>query len=70
MLPIVLLYYIGPETQRQMLVLQKKRLKLPTSIPLHFAAMRQMAAEGQYDKMLTAMEMQMKQECVIESSTH
>jgi len=39
---------------------------LPTSIPLHFVAVGQMAAEGQSDKMASDMEAHMKQRCVIE----
>ena len=38
------------------------RLNLPTNIPLHFVAVKQMATEGQNDKM----EVRMKQRCVTE----
>ena len=42
------------------------RLNLPNSIPLHFVAMWQTAAEGQSDKMASNMEVQMKQRCETE----
>ena len=36
------------------------------NIPLHFIAVRQMAAEGQSDKLASDMEGHMEQRCVIE----
>ena len=39
------------------------RLNLPTSIPLHFVVILQMAAEGQSDTMASDMEVHMKQRC-------
>ena len=39
-----------------MLVIRLRRLNLPTNIPLHFVAVRQMAAEGQFDIMVSDME--------------
>ena len=41
-------------------------LNLPTNIPLHFVAVRQMAAEGQSDTMASDMEVRMKERCVLE----
>jgi len=41
-------------------------LNLPINIPLRFAAVRQMAAEGQSDRMVSDMEMQMKQRTATE----
>jgi len=41
-------------------------MNLPTSIPLHFVAVRQMTAEGWSDKMAAGMEMTMKQRSDIE----
>jgi hypothetical protein len=41
-------------------------LNLPVNIPLHFVTGRQMAAEGQSDKMASDMEVHMKQSCVTE----
>ena len=49
-----------------MLVVCQQRLNLPTNIPLHFVAVRQMAAEGQSDKMSSVMEVSMKQRCEID----
>jgi hypothetical protein len=48
------------------LVIWQLRLNLPANIPLNFVAMRQMAVEGQSDKMVSDMEVRMKQRCVIE----
>ena len=45
----------------QMLVVWQYRSNLPTNILLHFAAVWQMAAEGQSDKMTSDMGMQMSQ---------
>jgi len=41
-------------------------LNLLTNIPFHFLAVRQMATEGQSDKILPDMEVCMKQRCVTE----
>ena len=49
-----------------MLVICQQRLKLPTNILLHFAVVRQMAAEGQSDRMVSDMEVCIKQMCVTE----
>ena len=49
-----------------MLVAWQERLNLPTNIPFHFAAVRQLAAEGQSDRMASDMEVWMKQRCGIE----
>ena len=48
------------------LVVRQQRLNLPTNIPLHFAAMWQMAAEGQSGRMASGMEVHRKQRCVTE----
>ena len=42
------------------------RLNLPVDISLSFAAVRQMEAEGQSDRMVSDMEMLMKQRCLVE----
>jgi len=42
------------------------RMNLPTNIPLHVVAMRQMAAEGQSGKKVSDMEVLMEQGCVTE----
>ncbi|MEQ5154436.1 hypothetical protein ABN254_21715, partial [Providencia rettgeri] len=47
-----------------MLVVWQQMLNLPTHISFHFAAVQQMAAEGQSDKMASDMEVHMKQRCV------
>ena len=39
---------------------------LPTNVPLHFIAVRQMAVEGQSDQMVSDMEMCMQKKCGIE----
>jgi len=39
---------------------------LPTNVPLHFIAVRQMAVEGQSDQMVSDMEMCMQRKCGIE----
>jgi len=44
----------------------QKRLNLPINIPLHFIAMRQMTAEGQFEKTMPDMEVHVKQRCAIE----
>jgi len=49
-----------------MLVLWQWRLNLPVDISLSFAAVRQMEAEGQSDRMVSDMEMSMTQRCVTE----
>ena len=49
-----------------MLVVWQQKLNLPSNIPFHFVAMRQMAAEGQSDTKASDMEVQMKQRCGIE----
>ena len=41
-------------------------MNLPTTILLHFVAVQQMSAEGQSDKKVFDMEVQMKQKCVTE----
>jgi len=41
------------------------RLNLPTNIPLHFVVMLQMAAEGSSHRIVSDMEVCMKQRCVI-----
>jgi len=41
-------------------------VNLPTSIPLHFTAVQQTATEGQSDKMVSDVEVNMKQRCVTE----
>ena len=38
----------------------------PINILLHFVAVKQMAAEGQSNRMASNMEVQMKQRCVLE----
>ena len=57
----LLLYFFGPQPQRQMFMVWQERLNLPASIPLHLVAMWQMAAEGHTDKMASDMEVPMKQ---------
>ena len=42
----------------------QQRLHLPTNIPLHFVVIRQMAAEGQSDKMASDTELHVEQKCV------
>jgi len=49
-----------------MLVIRQRRLNLPTNIPLHFVAVRQMAAEGQFDIMVSDMEVRMKKRGITE----
>jgi len=49
-----------------MLVAWQESLNVPTSIPLHFVAVQQMAAEGWADKMASDMEGQKKQRCITE----
>jgi len=49
-----------------MLLIQQERLNLPANIPLNFVAVRQMTAEEQSDKMVSDMDVRMKQRCVIE----
>jgi len=53
-----------------MLVIWQKRLNLPTSSPSHVAAVtawqQQLTAVGQHDKMVSDMEVQMKQRCTVE----
>jgi transposase len=49
-----------------MLVVWQWRLNLPANIPLNFVPVRQMTADGQSDKITSAMEVRMKQICVIE----
>ena len=46
-----------------MLVVRQERLKVPTTIPLHFVAVWQMAVEGQSDRMATDTEACRKQRC-------
>ena len=41
-------------------------MNLPTNIPLHFVAVWQMAAEGQFDKTAADIEVHMKQCCEIQ----
>jgi len=41
-------------------------MNLPANIPLNFVAVQQMTAEGQSGKMVSDMEVRMKQRCVIE----
>ena len=41
-------------------------LNRPNGIVFHFVAMRQMAAQGQSDRMVSEMEVWMKQRCVTE----
>jgi len=55
------IYYVGPQCQRWMLVVWKQRLNLLTNILLHVVVLRQMAAEGQSDKMASDMEVCMEQ---------
>jgi len=43
------------------MVVQQYRLNLPTNIPLCFVAMKQMVAEEQSDKVVSDMEVYMKQ---------
>ena len=50
-----------------MLVIGQYRLKLSASILLHVVAMWQVAAEGQFDRMASDMEVCMKQRCGIPS---
>jgi len=49
-----------------MLVVWQKGLNLPTSILLHIVAVWQMAAGGQSDRMVSDVEVCMKQRCVTE----
>ena len=58
--------FCWPMRSKAMLVTWQERLKLPTSIPLYFIARWQMAAEEQSDKIVSDMEVHMKQRCVIE----
>ena len=44
----------------------QQSLDLPTNIPFHFVAVKQMAVEGQFDKMVSDMEVLMQQKCVTE----
>ena len=46
-----------------MLVVRPQKLNLPTNILLYFVALRQVAAQGQSDKMVSNMEVYMKQRC-------
>ena len=41
----------------------QERLNLPTNIPLHFVAVWQTAAEGQSERMVSDIEVSMKQRC-------
>ena len=47
-------------------MLWQLRLNLPNNIPLNFIAEQQMAAEGSSDRMVSYMEVHMKQRCEIE----
>jgi len=47
-------------------VVRQQRLNVPTNILLHFVVVRQVAAEGQSDKMASDVEEQVKQMCVFE----
>ena len=49
-----------------MMVVWQQRLNLPTNIPVHLVADRQMAAEGQSDRMVSNMEVCMEQRCFTE----
>ena len=51
---------------RKRLVVWQWRLNFPSNIPLHFVAVQQLAAEGQFDKMVSVMEVHMKQSSGIE----
>ncbi len=62
----LLFYNVGPQHQRQMLVIWQYRLNLPTNIPLHFVAVQQMAAEGHSDKMASDTGVRMKRRCGIQ----
>ena len=59
-------FIVGPWHQRQMLVVWKKRVSLPSNIPLHVVAAWQMVAEGQSDSMVSDIEAWMRQRCVSE----
>ena len=43
-------------------------VELPTNIPLYFVTVRQMAAEGQCDKMASDMEVHVKKGVLLKSS--
>ena len=60
---LLFFYYIGPWCQKKVVVVRKERLNLPANISLHFVAALQMAAEGHSDRMVSDMEVQMKQRC-------
>mgnify|MGYP001856046592 CR=1 FL=1 len=47
-----------------MSVVWQYRLNLPTNILLHVVAMQQIAAEGEYDRMVSDMEVYMEQKCI------
>ena len=49
-----------------MVVVWQWRLNFPINIPLYFVAVQQMAAEGQSDKMVSDMEVSLKQREVTE----
>ena len=61
-----LFYDVGPQHQRQMVVVWQYRSNLPTNILLYVVAVWQMAAEGQSDKVVSDIEVQLKHRCVIE----
>jgi len=62
----VLFYFVDPWCWRQMLVTWQSRMNLSINFLLHFVAVQQTAAEGQSVKMMSNMEMWMKQRSVIE----
>ena len=58
-MPPILLCW--PTRSSWMLVVRQQRLNPPTNIPFHVVAVWQMAAEGQSDRMVSDMEVWMKQ---------
>ena len=59
----IYLFNVRPRCQRHMLVVWQQMLNLPTHISFNFAAVQQMAAEGQAGKMASDMEVHMEKKC-------
>ena len=60
------IFHVGPQCQWQILVTRQKRLNFPTNILLYFVAVWWIAAEVQSDKMVSDMELHIKQWFLIE----
>lgn len=63
---LLLFCYFGPPCQRQMSVVRQQRLNLLANISLHVAAVGQMAAERESDKMVSDIVLCMKKRCETE----